>query len=104
MAYNVRYDRTVFHAPDTDYCVMSVKTTDNAVPVSARSVYRHRDGLIRFTATGRGLPRTDAVELALDGEWESSKHGLQLKRSKSKRLNNTLRRSVTRSGNERKTK
>ena len=78
MAYKGKYDRTIYHDPVSGYCVISVKTSDAAVPVEARSTYTHRDHLIRFTATGYRLPLTDAVEVSFDGEWVESKHGTQL--------------------------
>jgi exodeoxyribonuclease V alpha subunit len=56
-----------------------MKTADIGIPEKARSAYRYRDHLIRFTVTGYGLPRTSAVEVMLDGEWESGKYGCQLK-------------------------
>jgi len=78
MAYRGIYDRTVYHDPVSGYCVISVKTADTGVPERARSTYRHRDRLIRFTATGYRLPLTNAVEVSFDGEWSESKHGTQL--------------------------
>ena len=34
--------------------------------------------MIRFVAVGYELPRTDAVQIEMDGEWQNSKHGYQL--------------------------
>lgn len=48
------------------------------MPQEARSTRRYKDHLIRFVATGYELPRTDAVELELDGEWTKGKYGVQL--------------------------
>ena len=48
------------------------------MPQEARSTRRYKDHLIRFVATGYELPRTDAVELELDGEWKKGKYGMQL--------------------------
>ena len=73
------YDRTFFKNPDTGYKVISVKTSDTEIPQKARSSYKVNDQLIRFTATGNGLPETSAVEIMLTGEWDTSKYGCQLK-------------------------
>jgi exodeoxyribonuclease V alpha subunit len=78
MGYKGTYDRTIYHDPVSGYCVISLKTADTSVPDKARSTYRHRDRLIRFTATGYRLPLTNAVEVSLDGEWTDSKYGQQL--------------------------
>ena len=72
------YDGTIYHNPANKFCIISVKTTDKDVPQEARSTRRHKDHLIRFVATGYELPRTDAVELELDGEWKKGKYGMQL--------------------------
>ncbi len=78
MSYRVTYDKPIFSNPENGYCVIRVKTADTSIPEKARSIYRFRDHLIRFTATGYGLPQTDAVEFELDGEWEDTKYGYQL--------------------------
>lgn len=79
MSYTGTYDRTIFFNPVNKYCIVSIKTDDKNVPIHARSAYKHRDHLIRFTAVGYDLPRTDAVRLELDGEWKNDeKHGYQL--------------------------
>ena len=79
MSYTGTYDRTIFYNPVNKYCVVSIKTDDKKIPLHARSAYKHRDHLIRFTAVGYDLPRTDAVRLELDGEWKNDdKHGCQL--------------------------
>lgn len=72
------YDGTIYHNPANKFCIISVKTADKDVPEEARSTRRHKDHLIRFVATGYELPRTDAVELELDGEWKKGKYGMQL--------------------------
>ena len=72
------YDGTIYHNPANKFCIISVKTADKDVPQEARSTRRHKDHLIRFVATGYELPRTDAVELELDGEWKKGKYGMQL--------------------------
>lgn len=73
------YDRTIFYNPANKYCIISVKTSDRTIPENARSPVRNKDHLIRFIAVGYELPRTDAVELSLEGEWVlNKKHGYQL--------------------------
>ncbi len=78
MGYVVTFDRTVFYNPSNRYCIISVKTADKEIPEKARSNRRYNDHLIHFTAVGYDLPRTDAVEIELEGEWVDSKHGCQL--------------------------
>lgn len=73
------YDGTIFYNPSNKYCVVSMKTADQGIPEKARSPKRYKDHLIRFVAVGYEIPRTDAVEVELEGEWEDSKHGYQLK-------------------------
>ena len=78
MIHRGTYDGTIYHNPANRFCIISVKTADKEVPQEARSTRRYRDHLIRFVATGYELPRTDAVELELDGEWKQGKYGMQL--------------------------
>ena len=78
MIHRGTYDGTIYHNPANKFCIISVKTADKDVPQEARSTRRHKDHLIRFVATGYELPRTDAVELELDGEWKKGKYGMQL--------------------------
>lgn len=78
MSYTGVYDRTIYYNPASRYCVISVKTSDQSVPKEARSAFKHRDHLIRFTAVGYELPQTDKVSMILDGEWQSGKYGQQL--------------------------
>lgn len=79
MSYTAVYDRTIYHNPINDYCIISVKTTDKSIPEKARDAYKHRDQLIYFTAVGYKLPRTDKISMILDGEWQDGKNGLQLR-------------------------
>ena len=79
MIHRGTYDGTIYHNPVNKFCIISVKTSDKEVPIEARSTRRYRDHLIRFVATGYELPRTDAVELELDGEWQKGKYGMQLR-------------------------
>ena len=78
MIHKGTYDGTIYHNPANKFCIISVKTADQDVPQDARSTRRYKDHLIRFVATGYELPRTDAVELELDGEWKKGKYGMQL--------------------------
>lgn len=72
------FDGTIFYNPSNKFCIVSIKTDDQTVPDEARSSRRYRDHLIRFVAVGYEIPRTDAVELELEGEWTKGKHGVQL--------------------------
>ena len=78
MGYRGKFDKAIFQDPTSGYCIFSIKSTDTGIPPEARSQYKFRDHMIRFTACGYGLPQTDAVEIMLEGEWESNKYGLQL--------------------------
>lgn len=78
MIHRGTYDGTIYHNPANKFCIISVKTAEKDVPEEARSTRRRKDHLIRFVATGYELPRTDAVELELDGEWKKGKYGMQL--------------------------
>lgn len=79
MAYRGIYDKTIFYNPLSRYCIINVKTDDTEVPESARSDYKYKDHLIRFTATGYDLPQSDSVTMELTGEWvKDEKHGCQL--------------------------
>lgn len=79
MAYRGIFDKTIFYNPLSRYCIVSVKTDDTEVPEYARSDYKYKDHLIRFTATGYDLPQSDSVTMELTGEWvKDEKHGYQL--------------------------
>ena len=71
------FDGTVYYNPVNKYSIIQMKTKDQSVPKEGRSSRRYDDHLIRFTAVGYELPRTDAVEVELDGEWKQSKYGMQ---------------------------
>lgn len=71
------FDGTVYYNPVNKYSIIQMKTKDQSVPQEGRSSRRYSDHLIRFTAVGYELPRTDAVEVELDGEWKQSKYGMQ---------------------------
>ena len=71
-------DKVLFFNASSKYSVLRMKTEDSSVPTEARSPYRYRDHLIRFTAVGIELPQTDTVKIEMDGEWKDGKYGLQL--------------------------
>ena len=72
-----RFDRAIFQS-DNGYCVFSYSTQDESVPKEARKNTFFSDDKIHFTAVGYHLVSTNVVEAELDGNWEKSKHGLQL--------------------------
>ena len=79
MKYTGTYEKTIFYNPSNKYCIVIVKSSDQTIPENVRSLERNKDHLIRFIAVGYELPRTDAVELELEGEWVlNKKHGYQL--------------------------
>ena len=71
------FDGTVYYNPVNKYSIIQMKTKDQSIPQAGRSSRRYSDHLIRFTAVGYELPRTDAVEVELDGEWKQSRYGMQ---------------------------
>lgn len=78
MECTVTYEKTIFKAADTGYCVCQFKTDDKSVPDKARRVRSCPDKKTRFTATGYGLPETGSIEFILSGDWkEDKKHGCQ---------------------------
>ena len=72
------FDRTVFYNPANRYAVLRMKTADIMIPEEARNPYKYSDHLIRFTAVGYDLPRTDTVKIELEGQWVKGKYGPQL--------------------------
>ncbi len=72
------FDKTVFYNPANQYAVLRMKTADIMIPEEARSPYKYSDHLIRFTAVGYGLPRTDTVKMELEGQWVNGRYGPQL--------------------------
>lgn len=72
------YEKTIFKAADSGYCVFQFKTADESVPEKARNNRSFSDQLIRFTATGYGLPETGVIKFTLSGDWTiDKKHGCQ---------------------------
>ena len=72
------FDKVLFFNETSKYCVLRLKTADDMIPADAKSPYRYSDHLIRFTAVGYDLPRTNAIQIELDGVWQSCKYGCQL--------------------------
>jgi exodeoxyribonuclease V alpha subunit len=70
------YERTFYENHDNGYSVVCYATEDPSVPPAARSKYSSGN-IIRFTAVGYRLPATDAVDVELDGKWETGKYGMQ---------------------------
>lgn len=77
MGFVAAFDKEIFYNPTTRYAVLQMKTADIMVPQEARSPYKYKDHLIRFTAVGCDLPRNDAVKMELTGIWANGRHGLQ---------------------------
>lgn len=78
MGFVAAFDKMIFYNEFTRYAVLQMKTADIMVPQEARSPYKYRDHLIRFTAVGYDLPRDDTVKMDLEGTWSNdSKYGLQ---------------------------
>lgn len=80
------FDKTLFYNPASRYVVLRLKTADIMVPQDARSPYKYSDHLIRFTAVGFDLPRTDTVKVDLEGQWVNGRYGLQLQVERWKEL------------------
>lgn len=78
MSYVCSYEGTKFFNPGNKYSIIKVRTADQTVPKEMRLPGRARNQMIHFVAVGYDLPRTDAVEMELEGEWVQSKYGYQL--------------------------
>lgn len=72
------FDKVLFFNEASKYCVLRLKTADDMIPADAKSPYRYNDHLIRFTAVGYDLPRTNAIQIELDGVWQNGRYGCQL--------------------------
>ncbi|MFI3327265.1 MAG: helix-hairpin-helix domain-containing protein, partial [Clostridia bacterium] len=70
------YERTLYENPSNGFCISSFVTDDTSVPNTARNK-KVTDNRIHFTAKGYDIPKTSAINLNLEGEWEESKYGLQ---------------------------
>lgn len=66
------YQRTIFEKGDFSICTFKPEN-EQEPPQSAVSKYG------TFVGTGFNLPHSEDISLNLDGTWESSKYGLQLK-------------------------
>jgi len=69
------FDKTIFYNPANKFAVLRLKSADIMIPQEARSPYKYKDHLIRFTAVGYDLPRTDTVKIDMEGTWANGKHG-----------------------------
>lgn len=77
MGFVAAFDKVLFYNPASRYTVLRLKTADIMVPQEARSPYKYSDHLIRFTAVGYDLPRTDSIKMDLEGVWTDGKYGMQ---------------------------
>lgn len=74
-----RYVNKIFQSEENGFTVAVYATRDTSVPLSARDKNLAGRNQIGFTAVGYNLPLTDAIEVEMEGSWESKSHGLQLK-------------------------
>lgn len=72
-----RYRKTIFHNEENGYTIAVFVTEDTSVPLSARDKYLQNNNTIGFTAIGFDLPRSEQVEIEMEGRWEKSSHGVQ---------------------------
>ena len=78
MSIVAAFDKTLFYNETSKYCVLRLKTADLMIPEDARTSFPFGDHLIRFTAVGYDLPRTDSIKMELEGTWTKGKYGCQL--------------------------
>lgn len=74
-----RYIRKIFQNEENGYTIAVFSTQDTSVPLSARDKFWSAKKVIAFTAIGYDLPLSDEIEVEMEGNWESSTHGLQYK-------------------------
>lgn len=72
-----RYRKTIFLNEENGYTIAVFTTKDASVPLAARDKYLQGQKVIGFTAIGFDLPRSDQIEIEMEGQWEKSSHGLQ---------------------------
>ena len=72
-----RFVKEIFRNKDNGFCIFVYHTESAEVLEGARDAHYKGEG-IRFTATGTGLPDTEAMEAELVGKWVRSRYGLQL--------------------------
>ena len=72
-----RFVREIYHNKDNGFCIFVYHTESTEVPEAAKDPNYKGKGA-RFTATGTGLPDTEATEAELTGNWVKNKYGLQL--------------------------
>ncbi len=66
------YQKTLFEKENFSICIFKPENV-NEVPVSACNQYG------TFVGTGYEIPHSEDIQLQLDGEWETTKYGMQLK-------------------------
>lgn len=74
-----RFIRKIFQNEENGYTIAVFSTQDTSVPLSARDKFWSAKKVIAFTAIGYDLPLSDEIEVEMEGNWESSTHGLQYK-------------------------
>lgn len=72
------FERCIYSNQENGFCIISVRTKDDRVPIQARTSFEDPDGYIRFTALGYRLPQTSRVALSLTGTWKPKKQSTQL--------------------------
>lgn len=78
MSIVAAFDKVLFYNETSKYCVLRLKTADAMIPAEAKGAYHYSDHLTRFVAVGYDLPRTNAIQVALDGIWQNGRYGCQL--------------------------
>lgn len=74
-----RYIRKIFQNEENGYTIAVFSTQDTSVPLSARDKFWSAKKVIAFTAIGYDLPLSDEIEVEMEGNWESSTHGLPIR-------------------------
>ena len=74
-----RFIRKIFQNEENGYTIAVFSSQDTSVPLSARDKFWSAKKVIAFTAIGYDLPLSDEIEVEMEGNWESSTHGLQYK-------------------------
>ena len=64
-----RYRKTIFLNEENGYTIAVFTTKDASVPLAARDKYLQGQKVIGFTAIGFDLPRSDQIEIEMEGQW-----------------------------------
>lgn len=75
MSLKCRFVKAVYTNAGNGYTV-AVYATKGSIPISVTSRYSY-PGHRCFTAVGNSLPCSDAVEVELEGKWQTGKYGMQ---------------------------